>query len=363
MKNKKLLVLLGLTSALAACASHENTGLKSRGGSSNYVPADKFDLTEWKITLPLDADSNGKIDEIDVEQIQSYYHPDFFYLNDDGHMVFATPNRATTTANSSNTRSELRHMLRGFNNKIKTKGIENNFVIKKHRLADNFARIGGKMEATLKVDHVAKRAGNPSKGPAYSVVVGQIHAGKDKNLLNKTQQLFGWGNEPLKIYYKKWPGHETGSVFWNYERNLAKADPNRRDISYPVWGYTWENPADPKEKGIALGEEFNYVVNVHDNIMHLEFSAKGKPTVNYSIDLSNNIDAYGKADPLDNPFGYTLDWHYFKAGAYNQCSTKDQKGVWYAACLGTGDWQVDKQNGDYAQVTFSRLKVGKSAEN
>ena len=56
------------------------------------------------------------------------------------------------------------------------------------------------MDATLRVDHVA---GNPNKKPAYSVVVGQIHAMKYKN----TSSGFGYGNEPLKIYYKKWPGH------------------------------------------------------------------------------------------------------------------------------------------------------------
>jgi len=44
-------------------------------------------------------------------------------------------------------------------------------------------------------------------------------------------------------------------------------------------------------------------------------------------------------------------------GIYNQCSTKDAPGVWYAACPGTGDWATDKANGDYAQATFSRLVV------
>ena len=56
------------------------------------------------------------------------------------------------------------------------------------------------MDATLRVDHVA---GNPNKKPAYSVVVGQIHA----MTYNNTNSGFGYGNEPLKIYYKKWPGH------------------------------------------------------------------------------------------------------------------------------------------------------------
>ena len=356
----KVIITAAVAASLIACSATDEAHLVD-SSVTGKVPATQFDLSEWKITVPLDDDGNGKIDEIGELAIQNYFHPDYFYLDDNKHMVFATPNKATTTANSSNTRSELRHMLRGSNQRAKTSGIDNNFTLEKHSLSDKFARVGGKLEATLKVDHVAKRAGHPNKPPAYSVVVGQIHAGKDKNLIAKTKKLFGWGNEPLKIYYKKWPGHNTGSVFWNYERNLPKTDPNRTDIAYPVWGNTWKESADPGNEGIALGEEFSYVVNVHKNVMHLTFSSANKPTVKYSIDLTNNVDANGKVDGLDNPFGYTLDWHYFKAGAYNQCSTKDAEGSWYAACKGTGDWETDKANGDYTQVTFSKLKVGPSS--
>jgi poly(beta-D-mannuronate) lyase len=292
--------------------------------------------------------------------MQGYSHPDFFYLDENGGMVFATPNKAITTANSSNTRSELRQMLSGKNSTIKTSSPSNNFVIASHPLSDRFSAIGGKLEATLKVDHVALRAKHGNKPAAYSVVVGQIHAGKDKALMAK-KIGFGAGNEPIKIYYKKWPNHDKGSVFWNYERNLMKDDPNRTDITYPVWGNTWENPDEPGDNGIALGEEFSYSINLHENTMHLTFSAPGKATVNYSVSLANNIDPYGKVDEKDNKWGYAGDWLYFKAGAYNQCSTKDAPGIWYAACLGTGDWKTDKTNGDYTQATFSQLTLSDSS--
>ncbi|WP_413693727.1 polysaccharide lyase family 7 protein [Psychromonas sp. KJ10-2] len=190
--------------------------------------------------------------------------------------------------------------------------------------------------------------------------MGQIHAGKDEYLLYDTDDQFGWGNEPIKIYYKKWPNHTTGSVFWTYEKNLPRKDPNRSDVAYPVWGNTWENPVDPSAKGIALGEVFSYVINVHNNIMHLTFTTNNQAEVNYQIDLSNNIDAYGKVDALDNPDGYQQDWFYFKAGAYNQCSTKDAPGIWYTNCPGTGDWLVDKANGDYAQATFYNIELSPS---
>ena len=321
-------------------------------------PAEKFDLSQWKITVPLDKNRDGKVDEIDVRRLAKYHHPDFFYIDDNGDMVFTSPNLAATTSGSSNSRSELRQMLRGKSTKISQKGPKNNFAIAAHKKSSKFGSVGGKLEATLKVNHVALHAGKP-KAPAYAVVVGQIHAGKDSKLLSKGEG-FGWGNEPIKVYYKKFPNHKTGSVFWNYERNLAKDDPNRTDIAYAVWGNTWENPEDPGEAGILLGEEFSYTINVHKNIMDLTFTSPNKATVRYQVDLSNNVDPYGNVDEKDHPKGYTGDWHYFKAGAYNQCSVKDAEGIWYTACSGTGNWEKDKANGDYTSVAFSRLVLSDS---
>jgi len=84
------------------------------------IPADKFDLRFWKLTLPLDDNNDGKVDEIKVGSLHKYSHPDFFYVDGDGYLVFAAPNKAITTASSTNTRSELRQMFRGKNTKIGT---------------------------------------------------------------------------------------------------------------------------------------------------------------------------------------------------------------------------------------------------
>ncbi|MGJ8562535.1 MAG: polysaccharide lyase family 7 protein [Alphaproteobacteria bacterium] len=322
----------------------------------DLAPASEFDLSHWNITLPVDQNGDGKVDSIPIKKMKKYSHPDFFYLDEQNNMVFVAPNKGAKTKNTSNTRSELRYMSRGKNTRIKTHDAGNNFAVEARTGSDKFGSVGGKMEATLRVDHVALNAGNPNKKPAYSAVVGQIHAVKYK----KTSSGFGYGNEPLKIYYKKWPDHKTGSVFWTYERNLAKEDENRTDIAYPVWGALWSDPTAPGDAGIALGEDFSYVVNVHKNTMHLTFEAVGKPTVNYSINLANNIDANGEVDALDNLYSYGGDSLYFKAGVYNQCSTKNDPGFWYAACAGTGNWDEDKANGDYAQVTFSKLVVSDS---
>lgn len=156
-----------------------------------HAPGSRFDLSHWKITLPEDQNKDGKIDEVDVGKIEKYVHPDFFYLDADGRMVFVAPNKAATTANSSNTRSELRHMLRGANTRIKTADPGNNFAVEARKDSDKFGAVGGKLEATLRMDHVARNAANPKSAPAFAVVVGQIHALS----YDDTKGGFGYGND------------------------------------------------------------------------------------------------------------------------------------------------------------------------
>ena len=319
------------------------------------LPSEIIDLTNWYITVPVDLDNNLRADNIHNPELKEYQLDNFFYVDENDHVVFATPNKAITTPNSTNSRSELRHLVSG-DPKMSTKDPKNNFVLASHPNAAAYGSVGGRLEATLKVDHVPLNAKYGEKPPADSVVVGQIHAGKDEEL-KKEGKGFGWGNEPLKIFYKKFPHHETGSVFWNYERNLVKEDPNRIDIDYAVWGYGWESQEDPGEAGIALGETFSYVVNVEGDIMYLEFSAENRPTVKHQINLADNVDANGNVDEFDEKEGYLKDWMYFKAGAYDQCSTKDDPNFRYPACPGTGDWETDKANGDYTSVTFSKISL------
>lgn len=358
MKFKKILIASSaLTlSALTLIGCGKSTETITQ---STILPATKFDLTQWKINTPTDVDNNGVVDEIGLTAIQTYQHPDYFYVDADGNMVFAAPNKAITSVNSTNTRSELHHMLGG--GKSKSREFSNNFALKSNKRVNEFAQVGGNLQATLQVNHVSTRAKYSEKPTAFSVVVGQVHAVQDKNIRAEGEG-FGWGNEPLKIYYKKLPNHEYGSIFWNYERNLEKDNPNRIDISYPVWGKAWLDMSKPGEAGIALNETFSYEVNVHENIMYLTFNNARHGTVNYEINLADNVDAYGKVDEFDKPNGYTGEGHHFKAGAYNQCSTKDDPSFRYPACPGTGDWATDKANGDYTQVTFSRLVTGASTK-
>ncbi len=230
---------------------------------------------------------------------------------------------------------------------ILTDSKQNQWALSSHPEAKAYSAVGGTLEATLKVNHVSINAKHSERPPAHSVVVGQIHA-KKHNALIKAKTGYGHGNEPLKIFYKKFPGHKYGSVFWNYELNLAKDDPNRMDISLPVWGNTWENHA---EAGIALGEEFSYRVEVKGTMMYLTFETERHDTVKYKVDLSKGY------NEKDFPTAYAEDDFYFKAGAYGQCSAQDRHPVWGTGCAGTGDFATDKKNGNYNSVTFSKLKL------
>lgn len=330
-----------------------SVGVTATAAEKAPVPADYFDLSRWQLQVPIDLNQNGRADVFDEKALKTYSHPDYFYLDGSNRIVFASPNKAATSKTSTNTRSEMRYMLRGDDFSVPNHSPKNNFTVAAHPDASGFAAVGGRMEATLKVDHVSLNAGHPHKYPAYSAVIGQIHALK----LKEKKDGFGYGNEPLKIFYKKWPNHDKGSLFWTYERNLATKDPNRIDISYPVWGKDWDDPSDPGTEGIALGEEFSYVVNVYENTMYLTFTSPTKGEVRFSINLADNVDANGKVDVHDHPLGYAHEPMYFKAGLYNQCSTKVSSSFRYPACPGTGNWQQDYADGNYAQATFSRLVV------
>jgi len=303
---------------LSACSGGSTSTVQKTVETSASVssnPASQFDLSHWKLTLPTTNPSDGKVANVNVEDLQSYTHPDFFYLDEQNHMVFTAPNKGGTTRNSSNTRSELRYMIRGDNQTVKTHGPLNNFALASHPDATEFGSIGGRMAATLHVDHAPLNAHRPNDKSSYAGVIGQIHAVKFK----KPGTDYGYGNEPLKIIYKKWPEHETGSVYWHYERNLVKGHPDKRDIDHLVWGKDRADSADPGESGIALGEDFSYVVNVYEDTMYLTFDSPRLGQVTHEINLANNVDPNGRVDSKDNPLGYAKDTHYFKAGVYNQC--------------------------------------------
>ena len=287
-------------------------------------------------------------DGSNVGQATDYENKDFFFAAKEGEenwVVFKTPNAGNTHGTSNNTRTELAQLK------------------KWTPMTD------AKLNATLKVTNVAT-TGDARVAASYSVVVGQIHSAD------------GHENEPFKLYYKKFPGHTKGSVFWNYEINTAGEDNSGRwDYSYPIWGYdfsvigTDENtyPEEPEE-GIELGEEFSYEVEVKDGMMYLTFSSEGHETKTFTKNL---IDSEYKTkediptqvkelffpigqDGVERENAYTDQGLFFKLGSYNQTNGKSPQvnRVW---CSGAethgGNLQKQYADGNYAEVWFKSAKL------
>ena len=73
--------------------------------SSETLPSDVLDLTNWKLTLPI-----NDAEEITQPELDSF-SDEYFYVNDDGDgVVFKAPCGGGTTDGSSYPRSELREM-------------------------------------------------------------------------------------------------------------------------------------------------------------------------------------------------------------------------------------------------------------
>ena len=80
MKNN-LMLACGTTLLIMGCSSAYD---KSDESHNIQVPAVKFDLSQWNITVPLDVNNDKKVDTISVKDIQQYQHPDYFFLDSDG---------------------------------------------------------------------------------------------------------------------------------------------------------------------------------------------------------------------------------------------------------------------------------------
>ncbi|WP_374163737.1 polysaccharide lyase family 7 protein [Arcticibacter sp. MXS-1] len=80
-------------------------------GGETY-PAKILDLTNWKLTLPVDTDHPGSPDEIKQPELSTYSNPDFFHVNKEGNaVVFRAQAGGATTSGSNFPRSELREMI------------------------------------------------------------------------------------------------------------------------------------------------------------------------------------------------------------------------------------------------------------
>ncbi len=274
------------------------------------APSENFDMTYWYLSQPFDHDKNGRPDDVSEWNLANgYQHPDIFYTADDGGLVFkAFVKGVRTSKNTKYARTELREMLRRGDISIPTKGVnKNNWVFSSAPIEDQKAAgaIDGVLEATLKIDHTTTTG---EAGEVGRFIIGQIHDQDD---------------EPIRLYYRKLPNRDKGTVYFAHENTLKGTD-TYYDL---VGGMTGEIGDD----GIALGEKFSYRIDVKGNIMTVTIMRENKPDVQQVVDMSQS--------------GYDLGgkYMYFKAGIYNQNITGD----------------LD----DYAQATFYKLEASHDTYN
>ena len=335
----EVLCIVSSFTLLISCSTSDNKSQEEQTHdevfASDIIPF--FD--HWNLIL---GDGSNAGQAIDFEQ------KDFFYTvnDDDGDwVVFKAPNAGDTHGTSNNTRTELAQKMKWL------------------------PTTEAKLTATCKVMNVST-SGDARVPASYSVVIGQIHSAD------------GHENEPLKIFYKKFPGHDTGSVFWHYEINTAGDDNSGRwDYSTAVWGYDFsvvgseENayPDEPKD-GITLDEELSYEIEVMDGTMYLTFTSEGHETKTYTKKLMKSEYTTAEAIPKQTqklfvPIGqdgverenaYATEGLFFKLGSYNQTNGKSPK-VNMNWCSGAetfgGDIQKQYDTGNYAEVWFKEASI------
>jgi len=248
------------------------------------APSHFFDLSDWSLSIPVDADGNKKADNIEEKELSLGYINDYFFATDAGAMVLTCPvGGVKTSANTKYTRVELREMLRRGNTSVKTKGVsENNWVLESSKSVKKAGGYNGELKATLEVNHVTTTGKSSQVG---RVIIGQIHA---KN------------NEPVRLYYRKLPKNKKGSLYFAHETKGKGSEKY-----YEILGNRSDSAKDPKD-GIALNEKFTYKISLEGNKLSVSIHKPYGPVITKTIDIKKS--GYNAAD----------EYMYFKAGAYTQ---------------------------------------------
>ncbi|WP_377041660.1 polysaccharide lyase family 7 protein [Microvirga arabica] len=178
-------------------------------------------MSNWKITLPIDANGGFSGSAMEVKNLSTYQHSKYFYTAADGAMTFVAPVDGATTSGSSYARSELREM----------NGTAN--------AAWNLST-GGFMSATLEVDSAPIRDGMGGR-----IIVGQIH-GKDDELV----RLY-WENG--KLYFANDQAGSSNSETKFYFVNASGQQPS-----------------------VSLDERFSYTINAKGDTLEVTVFADGQ---------------------------------------------------------------------------------------
>ena len=186
------------------------------------APSGNFNLTNWKIGLPIDSAKGFSGTSLEVKKLKGYQHSKYFFTSSDGAMTFVAPVEGATTKGSKYARSELREM----------KGTEK---------AAWKLSTGGTMSAALEVDHApTKFSGTPGR-----LIVGQIH-GEDKEL--------------VRLYW------ENGKVYFANEQ----AGSNNVETKFFFSNAAGQQP------NVSLEERFSYTISAKGSDLKISIKADGQ---------------------------------------------------------------------------------------
>ncbi|MBJ6124488.1 polysaccharide lyase family 7 protein [Microvirga splendida] len=198
----------------------------------SVAPGGNFDLSNWKITLPVDSSGGLSGNAMEVKNLSTYQNSKYFYTAADGAMTFVAPVDGATTSGSSYARSELREM----------NGTAN--------AAWNL-KTGGFMSATLEVDAAPIRDGMGGR-----IIVGQIH---------------GQDDELVRLYW------ENGKLYFANDQ----AGSNNSETKFYFVNASGQQPS------VSLDERFSYTINAKGSTLEVTIFADGQ--VYKSVSAINSV--------------------------------------------------------------------------
>ncbi|ESQ74201.1 polysaccharide lyase family 7 protein [Asticcacaulis sp. AC402] len=181
-----------------------------------------FDLTGWKLTLPIDADGDNDGRSIEIKDLIRFNDDRFFYVAPDNAMVFRATADGATTSGSKYARAELREM---------TNGKEAAWTLQQ----------GGSLTATLSVN----RCPTLADGSMGKIVIGQIH---------------GANEELVRLYY------DNGTLYFVND----KAGVDNRETKFYLCD------SDGGMPDVDIGEKFSYAITVSNRILSVTVYADGR---------------------------------------------------------------------------------------
>jgi len=199
----------------------------------DVAPSVNFDLTNWRLTLPIDSAGLFLGTAVEVQNLAGYLQPKYFYTGPDGAMVFNAPVDGTTSSGSHYARSELREM--------------NGTVRAAWRLDQ-----GGYMSATLEVDKIPTL----TDGTQGKLVIGQIH---------------GQTDELVRLYWDK------GSIYFVNDH----AGVDDKETKFVLLDASGNTP------DVSIDEKFSYSIEAQQDTLVVKVYSDGH--VYSSTTQINNI--------------------------------------------------------------------------